>query len=167
MSSPDRPPSLQASRFTILVDESEGALVIQPKPEFNGTLDTLRIEDADGGTVGLNLTLTEGEVSTEVDNGTVEFREHTIADTNTTPVSDSEEEPLGYMVIQDVTKGSVATVVLDGAGASVTIDADPDGAFTTTQGNAGTTNIFHDGTEYVIENETTVEATYSLQLFKA
>jgi len=57
---------------------------------------------------------------------------------------------------------SAAFLNTSGGAGSVDIHSNPEGDFSTTQGNSGTHNVFSDGSEYKIENLTGGQVTYSI-----
>lgn len=88
-----------------------------------------------------------------------ERKDHgTVANTNTSAVSD-DDEPLGSLTVIDQTNDEVAEFLINGATAESTKVAEAGGGtvFGTAQG-ANSVNVYHDGTRYVVENQTGSDA---------
>lgn len=113
-----------------------------------------------------NLNLTDGGIKNVK---TVKGRDNdsetkpytlTINDSNQ-DILDPEKSDFEGNGIYMIRSGRQAAIVNTQGGAStVQIHTDPNGNFDTTQGNPGTTNIFSDGTRYVIENQEGGSITY-------
>lgn len=96
-----------------------------------------------------------------------EMKDHTgIADTGTAQLLSTASET-GKVLVVDRTNGSSAEFFIDGVNNAVDAKLnDPDAAFSTTAGNAGTTNVYYNGTttQFEIENQTGASADYSVHL---
>lgn len=79
----------------------------------------------------------------------------TVADTNTATVADGTQEPTGLVVVNDRTNDESGVFVINGATADSTKVSEAGGGtvFGTSQ-DANSVNVYHDGTEYVVENQT-------------
>jgi len=64
------------------------------------------------------------------------------------------------------TSGASAEFFIDGVNGNTHLVNDPDSAFSATEGNAGTTNVYWDGTNarFEIENQTGSSSDYSVHL---
>ncbi|MHC3382065.1 hypothetical protein [Haloarcula sp. H-GB5] len=72
-------------------------------------------------------------------------------------INDGTKQALSYsaaLIFVQTQFDDFGMFTIKGGSNSVAEAIDPSGAFTTTADNQGTTNIYHDGSDYVIENET-------------
>lgn len=109
----------------------------------------------------------ENDIEGEGSNSALEMREHaSISDTGSVQIS-RDASVHGYAMVQDTTNTAHTLVRFDGSTGNVTI-VDQDGShFTTTSGNGGTVNIYWDGSQYTLENQTGSSATISAEFMKA
>jgi hypothetical protein len=79
----------------------------------------------------------------------------TVGDTNTATVADGTQEPIGLVVVNDKTNDESGVFVVNGASSDSTKISEAGGGtvFGTSSG-ANSVNVYHDGTEYVVENQT-------------
>jgi len=84
---------------------------------------------------------------------------HTIAATNTAALFDGDAEYALGLVVNETTD-ETAVVSFDGGGNNATIVNGT--AYGNTAGSGSNNNVYHDGSDYVVENQTGAEADYTL-----
>ncbi len=89
-----------------------------------------------------------------------------VADTNTAALS-ADPEPDAIAAVFDQTNNLHALIELQGSSAGTSILAQSGTHFNTASGNAGTLNVYHDGSEYVVENQTTADADLEVAMLRA
>lgn len=89
----------------------------------------------------------------------VVLERHTIGDTNTAALFDGDAEyALALVVNED--SDATAVVTTDGGGNNASI---VDGAaYGNSQGSGSNNNVYHDGSDYVIENQNGSEQSYTV-----
>lgn len=91
----------------------------------------------------------------------------TVGDTNTVAISD-DAEPLAAVAAFDRTNGEAALFLINGPTAETTKVAEAGGGtdFGTAQGT-NLVNLYHDGGEYVVENQTGADADLEVAMVRA
>lgn len=97
-----------------------------------------------------------------------ERKDHgTVGDTNTSQLSD-DAEPLAAVAVFDQTNGEVGMFLINGATNESTKVAEAGGGtvFGTAQGS-NSVNVYHDGSAYVVENQTGGDADLESAMLRA
>lgn len=114
-----------------------------------------------------NLDVTDGNrVRNEAAAGNSrEMKVHSLADLGKAQLL-SVASDTGKALVVNRTSGETGEFALDGVNNSASLLSDALGGFSTTEGNAGTTNVYWDTTNarFEIENQTTAAADYSVHL---
>jgi len=169
------------SRGTLLEDES-GRGIFEASQAFGNKIRAFAdspfiLQDSEGKFIALSyFTSSTSPGTLSLDNAVLELRDSRLTksggttefepyrdqvpDTATVSLADGGT-PSAVFVINNKSTGAMALIGTKGGFGTVALLNDPFNEFSTTQGNQGTVNVFFDGTEYVIENETGDEVTVS------
>jgi len=89
----------------------------------------------------------------------VVLERHTIGDTNTVALFDGDA-PYAVVMVVNESSDETAVVTVDGPGNNATVVNGS--AYGNSQGSGSNNNVYHDGSDYVIENQNGAEQDYTV-----